>query len=266
VLNRSPFYTQRPAVFFAMKSATTIRKVEGDSMTKKTNWAASVLVWIGLAMNLGGLSVLHAQDDDQFGEDSKLNTNLGMTVTAPANQTAQFMSIGWGVVAGAGYNFNNRHAIVGEFMWNRVYASDAALRPLRQAVQPNNLNGDGNLFSLTANYRYELRGKSVGIYFIGGGGWYHRNASLSKEIITGHNVTCLPAWLWWGFSCTSGSVTSDQTVASFAVSSFGANAGVGFTAKVGEPRYRFYVEARYNYAPTRNIKTQFIPITAGIRF
>ena len=228
--------------------------------------AVRTLMLISIAMNLMALTALHAQDEDEFGEDSKLNTNLGMTVTAPLNPTARFMNIGWGVVAGAGYNFNDRHAVIGEFMWNKVYTSDTALRVIRQVSQFNDLSGSSNLFSLTANYRYELRGKSVGIYFIGGGGWYHRNANLSREIVTGNNVTCLPPWLWWGFSCTSGFVTSNQTVASFSVSSFGGNAGIGFTAKVGEPRYRFYVEARYNYAPTRNIKTQFIPITAGIRF
>lgn len=228
---------------------------------------ARALARVGLAVSLVGLGVLHAQDEDRFGEDSKLNTNLGMTITAPVNPTARFVDFGWGFVAGAGYSFNNRHALIGEFMWNRVYASDAALRPIRRALAGQNLSGSNNLFSLTANYRYEIRGRSTGIYFIGGGGWYHRNASLSREIVTGNNnITCEPTWLWWGFSCTSGFLTANQTIASFSVSSFGGNAGIGFTAKVGEPRYRFYVEARYNYAPTRNIRTQFIPITAGIRF
>ena len=235
-------------------------------MQSKRKRAARTVVWIGLVVNLIALGALHAQDEDRFGEDSKLNTNLGMTVTAPVGPTARLVDFGWGFAAGAGYNFNNRHALVGEFMWNRIYASDAALRPIRQAFPAQNLNGSINLFSLTANYRYELRGKSVGIYFIGGGGWYHRSETLSREVVTGSNTTCLSPWLWWGFSCTSGLVTSNQTIASSAVSSLGGNAGIGFTAKVGEPRYRFYVEVRYNYAPTRNIKTQFIPITAGIRF
>ena len=151
-------------------------------------------------------------------------------------------------------------------MWNKVYASDAVLRPIRRAFPNQDLTGSGNFFSLTANYRYELRGKSVGVYFIGGGGWYHRSASLSEEVVTGQGVSCSPEWLWWGFNCSSGLVTSNQTITSFSVSSMGANAGVGFTAKIGEPRYRFYVEARYNYAPTKNTTTQFIPITAGVRF
>jgi hypothetical protein len=242
---------------------------QGDLwMKNRMKRAVRAFVWIGIAVNLIGLSALHAQydEDDKFGEDSKLNTNLGMTITAPAGHTAHFTSAGWGFVAGAGYSFNNRHAIIGEFMWNRVFASDAALRPIRAAFPNQDLNGSINLFSLTANYRYELRGKSVGVYFIGGGGWYHRHASLSEEIITGRGVSCSPEWLWWGASCESGLVTSSQTITSFSVSSLGANAGIGFTAKIGEPRYRFYVEARYNYAPTQNTKTQFIPITAGVRF
>ena len=227
--------------------------------------AAKTLLWIGIALNLIG-GALYAQDDDKFGEDSKLNTNFGMNITAPASRTSRFVSYGWGFTAGAGFNFNNRHALIGEFLWNRLYASDAALRPIRAAFPSQDLNGSNNVFSLTANYRYELRGKSVGIYFIGGGGWYHRSASLSEEIITGRNITCSPEWLWWGFDCSSGFVTSDRRITSFSVSSLGANAGIGFTAKVGEPRYRFYVEARYHYAPTKRTATEFIPITAGIRF
>jgi hypothetical protein len=47
---------------------------------------------------------------------------------------------------------------------------------------------------------------------------------------------------------------------------FGYNGGMGLTVKVGEPRYRLYIEARYHYAPTSRINTQIIPITMGIRF
>ena len=63
-------------------------------------------------------------------EDSKLNTNLALVLTAPLNPTARFTNFGWGVVAGAGYNFNSHHAFVGEFMWNRLSVSDQALNPI----------------------------------------------------------------------------------------------------------------------------------------
>jgi hypothetical protein len=39
----------------------------------------------------------------------------------PVNPSAQFVSIGWGLVAGAGYNFNKRNSVIGEIMWNRLF-------------------------------------------------------------------------------------------------------------------------------------------------
>lgn len=211
---------------------------------------------------------LHGQEDeDEFGEDSKVNTNLAMTLTAPLNPIANFANFGWGLTIGAGYNITSHHAIIGEFLWNRLYPSTSALAPIRQALNSPDLNGNSDLFAITANYRFELRGRVTGVYFIGGGGFYYRNTSLSHEVLTGTTTTtCTRVWLFWGFSCSSGVVSSDQTVASSASGTFGANGGIGITFKVAEPRYRFYVEARYHYAPTTPVNTQIIPITMGIRF
>ncbi len=205
-----------------------------------------------------------AQED--YDEDSKLNTNLAFTITAPLNPTAQFVNVGGGLVAGAGYNMTKRNAFIGEFMWNRLGASDGALAPIRAALGTHDVHGHGNLLALTANYRYELRGKTTGVYFIGGGGWYHRTAEISNHVATGSTLQCTRTWEWWGFECSSGTVISDQTLASSTSDVLGLNGGIGVTFKVAEPRYRFYIEARYHYAPTKNVRTELIPITIGIRF
>jgi hypothetical protein len=207
---------------------------------------------------------LHAQEE--FGEDSKLNTNLAMVVSVPLNPIAKFTNFGWGTTVGAGYNFNRHNAIVGEFLWNHLYPTNEVLAPVRLALNSADVNGHANIYALTANYRFELRGRKLGAYFIGGGGIYHRNASLTQQVPNGTATTCTPAWAWWGFSCSSGVVTTDVTVASSASTTFGGNGGIGFTVKVGEPRYRLYIEARYHYAPNTRINTQIIPITMGIRF
>ena len=214
------------------------------------------------------VSALAAQDDDDegFGEDSHLNTNLGFTVTAPLNPTAQLVNVGGGFVGGAGYNINQHHAFVGELMWNRLGAADAALAPIRAALGTRDIDGHGDLFSLTGNYRFELRGKTTGVYFIAGGGWYRRNASLHTHVATGSSIGCTRTWVLWGFECSSGIVTSEQTVASYTADNLGVNGGVGVTFKVGEPRYRVYLEARYIYVPSKIIHTELIPITFGIRF
>jgi hypothetical protein len=210
-------------------------------------------------------TLLSAQDED-FDENSKLNTNLGMALAVPVNPTARFTHFGFGFTLGAGYNMTRRNAFIGEFLWNRLYPSNSALAPLRQALHTRNLNGHGNLIAVTGNYRYELRGSTLGAYLIGGVGFYYRNVSLDHEVVTGTTTTCTPEWIFWGFTCTSGVVSSDQTLASTSSAAAGFNGGMGFTIKVSEPRYRIYIEARYHYAATSPSNTQLIPITFGVRF
>ena len=206
------------------------------------------------------------QEEEEFDEDSRLNSNLGIPITAPLNPTAKFTNFGWGFTMGVGYNMSRRHAFVGEFMWNRLYPSSSALAPLRLALHSRDLSGHGNLFAVTANYRFEMQGRSLGAYFIGGTGFYYRNASLSREVVVGTTTTCTPEWIFWGFTCSSGNVSADQTLASASSGTLGFNGGIGFTIKTGEPRYRMYIEARYHYAATTPNNTQLIPITFGIRF
>jgi hypothetical protein len=207
---------------------------------------------------------LYAQDE---GDDNpRGNVNLGMPISAPLNPTSRFVNLGLGTTVGAGYNFTRRHAVVGEFMWNNLFATNGALAPIKAALQNPNLNAGGNLYAFTGNYRLELRGKAVGTYLIGGGGWYYRNTHLSQKVTTGSSVTCNPTWLWWGFSCESGTVTANQTLASSASHALGVNGGIGFTARVGDAPYRIYVETRYHYAPTKGVSTQLVALTVGIRY
>ena len=207
---------------------------------------------------------VHAQDEGD--DDAKGNTNLGLPISAPLNPTAQFAHFGIGITLGAGYNFTRRHAVVGEFMWNNLSPTDKLLAPIRLVSQNPTLSASGNLFATTGNYRFELRGKSVGLYFIGGGGWYYRFTHLSQKITTGSSITCTPTWLWFGFACESGTVIANQTLASSSSSALGVNGGIGFTARVGEAPYRVYVESRYHYAPNRGVNTQLVTVTVGIRY
>jgi len=225
------------------------------------NLATKAIIVTALLIAHGNV---YAQDDSD--DDPRANTNLGMAISAPLNPAGRFVDAGVGINVGAGYNFTRRHAVIGEFMWNGLLTNKGALAPLRVALQNPNLDGSGHLFAFTGNYRFELRGRALGTYLIGGGGWYFRTAHLSQTIATGSGITCTPAWLWWGFSCESGTVTADQTVASSTTHSFGVNGGIGFTARVGDAPYRMYVESRYHYAPSRGINTQLVVVTVGIRY
>jgi Outer membrane protein beta-barrel domain len=215
-----------------------------------------------LATALACVQTLNAQE-----MSSQVNSNLAMVLNLPVGSTSEVMGTGWGVVGGIGYNINERNAVVGEFLWNRMYPSGSVLQPLQTVSSPSaSLNGNSNLYALTGNYRYELRGRLLGTYLIGGGGWYFRKNWLSRQITAGSGTVCTPAWLWWGFTCTSGTVTANQTLATSTTDAWGVNAGMGVTFRVGEGPYRLYTEARYHYAPTKNLSTQFIAVTIGIRY
>jgi len=218
-----------------------------------------------LAIALAPLQILRAQEGD-CGDECKINSNLAMVISSPVSSSAQVVGTGWGIVGGVGYNFNKRDAVIGEFMWNRVYPSSGALQPLQTVRQSKDLQGNTDIYALTANYRFELRGRFIGTYLIGGGGWYYRNTWLSTEVHTGPGNVCTPTWRWFGYRCTSGTVDPNQPPVTSTSNAFGANGGVGFTARGGEAPYRFYAEARYHYAPTKNMSTHFIAITLGIRY
>jgi hypothetical protein len=217
-----------------------------------------------LVLPLALANVLYAQDD--CGDECKVNTNVAIVISAPVSSSAQVVSTGWGIIGGAGYNFNRRNALVSEFMWNRVYPSHGALQPLQAVLQSKDFRGNTDFYALTANYRFELRGRTLGTYLIGGGGWYFRNTWLSKEVSTGTGNICTPVWRWFGYSCTSGIVNPNQPPVISSSNSLGANGGIGVTARVGEAPYRVYAEARYHYAPTRNISTHLIVISLGVRY
>jgi outer membrane protein with beta-barrel domain len=209
--------------------------------------------------------VLCAQDYEP-GPDNKFNSNLAFAATAPLNPMAKYAHVGWGFTYGAGYNLTRHHSLIGEVMWNRLYPTDKVLTPLRLALHTTNLSGHGNLFSATANYRLQFQGTVLGTYFMGGAGMYYRNASLSHEVTTGNSIECTPEWRWWGFTCTSGTVTSNQTIASSSSFAPGVNAGFGITFKLPDSWYKIYLESRYIYAVNKFVNTQVIPITIGIRF
>lgn len=217
-------------------------------------------------VSLVALACCVARAQDDFGIEQRMNVNVGAIITAPLNPSARFVNIGWGLTLGSGYNFSLSHAVVGEFMWNKLYPTDAALEPVQFAFQRPQIAAYSNLFATTASYRYEPHGVLHGVYFIGGGGWYHRNASVKNQVAIGPAVPCDPAWLWWGYTCKSGFVTTGLGPSVYQSNSLGVNAGIGLTVQLHEASYRFYVETRYHYAPNLTFNTQVLNVTLGFRY
>lgn len=218
----------------------------------------------------------HAQDQDVEPQnvepqrvaydEGRLNSNVALAAGTPLRLMAKYATVGVGINYGVGYNFDRHNSLIGEFMWNDLQPTSGALNQIRAATNNPGLNGRGNFVGLMANYRLRFEGKTFGAYLIAGGGGFYRNVSLSQLVTVGNSVTCSPEWLWWGFSCSSGVVTSRQTLASSSSTAPGADGGVGFTVKLPDSRYKFYVEARYYFSPNKSVSTQLLPIGIGIRF
>jgi len=203
---------------------------------------------------------------DEGNDNPRGNVHLGMPIAIPLNPTARAVHLGFGVVVGGGYNFNRHHAAITEYMWNDLFPTNEALAKLRTGLDDPTVNASAGIMTFGEDYRFELRGRTLGAYFVGGGGLYYRHTDLSHKVTTGSSITCTPDWEWWGFTCANGTVTENQTVGSWSATAGGVDGGIGFTARVGEPPYRFYVESRYRYSPDSRVNLSLINVTFGIRY
>jgi hypothetical protein len=208
-----------------------------------------------ILLSASGLTRLHAEDF------SKFNFNIGGGITTPINPTAQYVGLSGNFNVGAGYNINKKNSIIGEFSWN-------GLPPNTILHLPNAPFGNVNLYSITTEFRHHIDrigGSPFGVYVIGGGGWYYRFATVDKNYVVAPGTPCLPIYFWWGYGCDT-SFTVTETILSKGNSAGGVNAGAGFTIRLSDSGWKFYVESRYNYAWSNRIPTTFVPVTFGFRF
>jgi hypothetical protein len=226
-------------------------------------YVTTILLLIHLVVSPCGVRAQEGTGND----NPSVTSSLGLSLSAPLSPTSQHVSFAAGMSVSAGYNFDRRNALIGEFLWNALQSTSATLVPIQAALGSTSVSGHGNIYAFTGNYRLELRGKTFGIYFIGGPGWYYRTVWLSKPVPTGTTISCDPAWLWWGYDCTAGLTITNLTQVHGSASALGVNGGVGLTIRVGEEApYRMFVESRYHFAPTGSISTKLIVFTVGIRY
>jgi len=205
---------------------------------------------------------VHAQNQN---EEGNLNFSMGGGLSVPLNPTANYVGFSGSFVAGGGSNIDQHNSIVGQFMWAGLTPPSVLPPALSAVAQSNGLSSRGNLYNVSLDYKYRSRvGKSWGYYLIAGGGWYYRHVSISQGISIPPNTVCQPIWLWFGFTCSNGFVDTGGVGAGS--SSFGINGGVGITLRIRDTPWKFFMESRYNYAPTRFINTQVVPITFGFAY
>jgi Outer membrane protein beta-barrel domain len=211
-----------------------------------------------LLLLAGPLCLMPLQGQDY----SKFTMNIGGGITTPLNPTGAYAGVSGNFVLGGGYNINKSNAIIADFMWAGLPSNLFVLQPVKAPESTI------NLYSLTVNYRRQfdrIKGSAFGVYFVGGGGWYHRYATLQKDYVVPPATPCLPYWSWWGYSCVNGAVYS-ETVAKKGVNTGGFNGGVGFTIRLADSNIRFFTEARYHYAFHERIPSTMVPVTFGFRY
>jgi hypothetical protein len=220
-------------------------------------WNTSTRIFVSLGL-LGAVSLLPLQAQDY----SKFAFNMGGGITTPLNPTGAYAGVSGNFVVGAGYNINKSNAIIGEFMYSGLPSNSFVLQPVK--LPTSNIN----LYSLTVNYRHQfdrISGSPFGVYFMAGGGWYQRYATLDKNYTVPAAVPCAPYWYYYGYGCADGYVYS-ETVAKKGVSAGGVNSGIGFTIRLADSNLRFFTEARYHHAFSEHVPTIVLPVTFGIRY
>ena len=212
--------------------------------------------WVlqGILLLMGGsLQVIQGQEGPGW------TAHFGAGVGNPVGQTADFVHTGLAFTAGLGYRWNERQTVLVQYLSTGLPFNSSPLDEIG-FLQPRS-----DLYSVTANYKFEISRKgAIRPYVIGGGGWYRRVTAITRPAIAGE-IACSPIFMWWGYACEGGFVPLDKVVAGSTVDAPGFNVGAGISGRIrkaGPPRW--YLEIRYHHAPNGDVPTQTLPIVLGL--
>ena len=191
-------------------------------------------------------------------QEGRINFNIGGGVGVPLNPTADFAGVGGAFSFGIGDNLSKHNALIGEFLWHGLPPT------INIKTQLAGGRASSNLVALTANFRHSRQlTQRIGWYLTVGGGWYYRHMTISQQANV--PVVCTPVYSWWGYPC-SGGYTVTLAEGSVGSSAAGADGGLGLTWRLGDSRWKFYIESRYAYAASHVISMQIAPVTFGIMY
>ena len=209
---------------------------------------------------------------------------VGGGFNVPTGATAHDLAVSWKFQASGGYNFNKKFGVMLEYDYDKFGLTSGNIN--RQFIRYNNLglvdqngnhvsfaglDGNAHVWSITLNPIYHFyQTDSIGAYVTGGGGFYRK---LTNWTLPSTGVYCD----FFGF-CYA--FTQNQTFDHYSNNAGGFNAGLGFTYRFSRfASQQFYTEARYVWVgnsqstnsinglyPENNNRTQYFPITFGIRF
>lgn len=186
---------------------------------------------------------------------SRFTGFVGGGVTAPVNPIGSRLDTGWNVAAGAGVNASHHFGLMLDFMYNETPINTTFLN---QVQAPD---GHVRVWGFTLDPVVHLTQEGpVDFYVTGGGGIYHRTVEYTQPVIqTG--VFFDP---WFGFYPAD--FGTNQIIGSFGQYKGGVDGGAGLSFKLGSSNVKAFAEARYHHIFTRNVATDIIPITFGLRW
>ena len=194
----------------------------------------------------------HAQSSDF----TRWNFNFGGGFTPTLGQTNNSLHTGWNATGGGGYNFTRNFGL--EF--DTLYASLGVNSSVIQEFQVPGANSHIWGFNLNPIVRFRTSHR-LGFYVLGGPGYYHRVVNFTQP--TTSVVDLFDPFFGY---LTPTPITTNQTIGTILKVGWGADAGAGFTYKLGSGGTRFFTEVRYHYISTQARATEIIPVTFGIRW
>lgn len=201
---------------------------------------------MALVLALGAAAVAPAAAAGSWGG------TLGGGVALPQDVAKDRLNRGWDLQSGSTFKVGNSVAILMEVMYNKYGVSDTTLQNLQVP------EGKMRILSGTVNFMVGPGATGSGPYLIGGGGIYNRKIELSKPTTGG--VIVVDPWLGVVAPIV---IPPGDVIGTFSTTKPGINGGVGLSLGKNS---RAYLEARYHWVFTDNVKTTFIPINFGLRW
>ncbi len=186
---------------------------------------------------------------------SRFTGYVGGGFTPAVNPIGSRLDTGWNISAGAGMNANHHFGLMLDFTFNDLGINQTSLQ---QAQAPG---GSVRVWGFTLDPIVHLTQEGpVDVYVTGGGGIYNRTVEYTQPSI-GTGTFFDP---WFGFYPAAFQTT--QVIGSFSQYKGGINGGVGFSVKLGQSRTKLFAEARYHHVFTRNVETDILPVSFGLRW
>lgn len=190
------------------------------------------------------------------GQERRWNMHFGGGPSFARAAMRDFVNHGFHFGGGGGVNLSREFGLIGEFRYNSFGVNESTLRRFEMP------DGRTYVWSLSLNPALNFNSEGrLGGYVIGGYGMYRRTIQFTRP-------TLRPALIcdfWWGF-CSNVLVPANQVLGSFTTTRGGWNGGGGVTVGLGPSGAKFFVELRYHQMLTASRSTQFVPVTAGLRW